>query len=80
MKPPASVVGIRKANMGSAEFVESFLIFFYGSTNVFLEHLAAWGKEWSAQDMEHISITIMFIGGGLVGTPLMKHVWSTDSP
>ncbi|TVY94001.1 putative membrane protein [Lachnellula willkommii] len=51
----------------SAEFVESFLIFFYGSTNVFLEHLAAWGSEWSAQDLEHISITIMFIGGGLCG-------------
>ncbi|KFZ02629.1 hypothetical protein V500_00060 [Pseudogymnoascus sp. VKM F-4518 (FW-2643)] len=51
----------------SAEFVESFLIFFYGSTNIFLEHLRAWGLAWSAQDMEHISITIMFIGGGLCG-------------
>ncbi|TVY84342.1 putative membrane protein [Lachnellula suecica] len=51
----------------TAEFVESFLIFFYGSTNVFLEHLAAWGSEWSVQDLEHISITIMFIGGGLCG-------------
>ncbi|KFY33191.1 hypothetical protein V495_08345 [Pseudogymnoascus sp. VKM F-4514 (FW-929)] len=51
----------------SAEFVESFLIFFYGSTNIFLEHLNAWGEAWSAQDMEHISITIMFIGGGLCG-------------
>lgn len=47
--------------------MESFLIFFYGSTNVFLEHLAAWGGEWSAQDLEHISITIMFFGGGLCG-------------
>jgi hypothetical protein len=52
----------------SAEFVESFLIFFYGSTNVFLEHLAAWGSEWSAQDLEHLSITFMFIGGGLVSS------------
>ncbi|OBT68945.1 hypothetical protein VE03_01240 [Pseudogymnoascus sp. 23342-1-I1] len=51
----------------SAEFVESFLIFFYGSTNIFLEHLNAWGEAWSAQDMEHISITVMFIGGGLCG-------------
>ncbi|KAB8293253.1 hypothetical protein EYC80_007585 [Monilinia laxa] len=51
----------------SAEFVESFLIFLYGSTNVFLEHLAAWGGAWSAQDLEHLSITIMFIGGGLCG-------------
>jgi hypothetical protein len=47
--------------------VESFLIFFYGSTNVFLEHLAAWGNAWSAQDLEHISITVMFFGGGLCG-------------
>jgi hypothetical protein len=50
----------------SAEFAESFLIFFYGSTNVFLEHLTAWGNAWTAQDLEHLSITIMFFGGGLV--------------
>ncbi|TVY24807.1 putative membrane protein [Lachnellula hyalina] len=56
-----------KKSFPTAEFVESFLIFSYGSTNVFLEHLAAWGSEWSAQDLEHISITIMFIGGGLCG-------------
>ncbi len=52
--------------MPSAEFVESFLIFFYGSTNVFLEHLGSSGQGWSAQDLEHVSITIMFCGGGLV--------------
>lgn len=51
----------------SAEFVESFLIFFYGSTNVFLEHLGSWGKAWTGQDLEHVSITIMFFGGGLCG-------------
>ncbi|TPX09580.1 uncharacterized protein E0L32_009181 [Thyridium curvatum] len=51
----------------SAEFVESFLIFFYGSTNIFLEHLANAGGEWSPQDLEHISITVLFIGGGLMG-------------
>ncbi|KAF6841547.1 integral membrane protein [Colletotrichum musicola] len=51
----------------SAEFVESALIFVYGSTNVFLEHLGNWGGEYSAQDLEHISITILFIGGGLFG-------------
>lgn len=47
--------------------MESFLIFFYGSTNAFLEHLAAWGSAWTAQDLEHVSITIMFFGGGLLG-------------
>lgn len=52
----------------SAEFVESALIFFYGASNVFLEHLARWGAEWSAQDLEHVSIAILFLGGGLVST------------
>ena len=66
MKPSAMVVGSRKASMPSAEFVESFLIFLYGSTNVFLEHLAGWGKAWSAQDLEHVSIAGLFFGGGLV--------------
>lgn len=51
----------------SSEFVESALIFFYGSTNIFLEHLGGWGGEWSAHDLEHISITVLFIGGGLCG-------------
>ncbi|KAK1839515.1 integral membrane protein [Colletotrichum chrysophilum] len=51
----------------SAEFVESALIFVYGSTNIFLEHLGNWGGEYSAQDLEHISITVLFIGGGMFG-------------
>jgi hypothetical protein len=63
---------LKPTNVGkrvpSAEFVESFLIFFYGSTNVFLEHLAAWGKPWTAVDLEHISLTIVFFGGGVVST------------
>ncbi|KAJ9134727.1 Integral membrane protein [Pleurostoma richardsiae] len=51
----------------SSEFVESALIFVYGSTNIFMEHLSNPGGEWSPQDMEHISITVLFIGGGLCG-------------
>ena len=66
-RPPIGVVSSRKAAVPSAEFIESFVIFLYGSTNVFLEHLAAWGQAWSAQDLEHVSITIMFFGGGLCG-------------
>ena len=66
VKPSAEIVGARKAAMPSAEFVESFLIFVYGSSNVFLEHLAAWGGVWTPQDLEHVSISIMFFGGGLV--------------
>jgi hypothetical protein len=60
------VAGSWKARVPSAEFVESFVIFLYGSTNVFLEHLAAWGDAWTATDLEHVSISIMFFGGGLV--------------
>ncbi|KFY33436.1 hypothetical protein V494_07650 [Pseudogymnoascus sp. VKM F-4513 (FW-928)] len=67
IKPRTSTGKSEKGSTISAEFVESFLIFFYGSTNIFLEHLNAWGEAWSAQDLEHISITIMFIGGGLCG-------------
>ncbi|EXJ90024.1 hypothetical protein A1O3_03092 [Capronia epimyces CBS 606.96] len=67
IKPARSQVGQWKAAVPSAEFVESFVIFLYGSTNVFLEHLAAWGGEWTAQDLEHVSISILFFGGGLCG-------------
>ena len=67
VKPPVGVVSRRKASMPSAEFVESFVIFLYGASNVWLEHLAAWGSAWSAQDFEHVSISIMFFGGGLCG-------------
>lgn len=67
VRPPVGFVSRRKAAMPSAEFVESFVIFLYGASNVFLEHLAAWGQAWSAQDLEHLSITIMFFGGGLCG-------------
>lgn len=66
MKPSAAMVGPRKAAVPSAEFVESFVIFLYGSTNMFLEHLAAWGGAWSAQDLEHVSISLLFFSGGLV--------------
>lgn len=66
VKPTRSEVGQWKAAVPSAEFVESLVIFLYGSSNVFLEHLAAWGGAWTAQDLEHVSISVMFFGGGLV--------------
>ena len=66
VKPPKEIVGRRRAAIPSAEFVESFVIWLYGCTNVFLEHLAAWGDAWTAQDLEHVSISVMFFGGGLV--------------
>ncbi|RDL32444.1 Integral membrane protein [Venustampulla echinocandica] len=74
----------RGSRRPTAEFVESLLIFIYGSTNIFLEHLAAWGNEWSAQDLEHISITVMFIGGGacgmLVESKRIRDLLNTTSP
>lgn len=50
------------------EFVESFLIFFYGSTNIFLERLASSNSSpWSPKDLQHASIAFIFIGCGLCG-------------
>ncbi|KAI9717232.1 MAG: hypothetical protein M1828_007253 [Chrysothrix sp. TS-e1954] len=67
IKPGAEVVGRRRSRMPTAEFTESFVIWFYGASNVFLEHLTAWGGAWSPMDLEHVSITIMFFGGGMLG-------------
>ncbi|KAF4121593.1 Protein of unknown function (Ytp1) [Geosmithia morbida] len=61
----------------SSEFVESALIFFYGSTNIFLEHLGNSNGGWRAQDLEHVSITVLFIGGGLCGM-LIESTWIRD--
>ena len=72
LKPTSSVIGW-KARVPSAEFVESFVIFLYGVTNVFLEHLSNWGGAWSPSDMEHVSISIMFFGGGLIGMLFESH-------
>lgn len=74
-KPPRDVVG-NKASAPTAEFTESFVIWFYGTTNVFLEHLAAWGGPWTAQDLEHVSISIMFFGGGLVSDTRITSSWT----
>ncbi|KAF2827636.1 hypothetical protein CC86DRAFT_405747 [Ophiobolus disseminans] len=67
VKPPKEVVGRRRAAIPSAEFTESFFIWLYGATDIFLEHLAAWGDVWTAQDLEHAAIPVMFFGGGLLG-------------
>lgn len=67
-KPPKGIVGRWPAMMPSAEFIESAAICFYGATNVWLEHLSNPGGEWAANDLEHVSIALMFLGGGLVST------------
>lgn len=61
----------RKSRMPSAEMVESAVIFVYGCSNVFLEHLASWGKAWSHGDLQHVSIAVLFFGGGLVRTQFL---------
>ncbi|KAL4868556.1 hypothetical protein BDV12DRAFT_169304 [Aspergillus spectabilis] len=66
VKPPREIVGW-KAKIQSGEFTESAVIFSYGVSNVFLEHLTSWGGAWTATDFEHVSIAIMFLGGGLCG-------------
>ncbi|KAL1956214.1 hypothetical protein VTO42DRAFT_7561 [Malbranchea cinnamomea] len=66
LKPSRDLVGWR-ARVPTGEFTESLVIFLYGASNVFLEHLAAWGGAWAPQDFEHVSIAILFFGGGLCG-------------
>ncbi|KAL4990342.1 hypothetical protein BDW68DRAFT_154554 [Aspergillus falconensis] len=66
VKPPREIVGW-KANIRSGEFTESAVIFSYGVSNIFLEHLGGWGKAWTATDLEHVSIAVLFFGGGLCG-------------
>lgn len=67
LRPKASTVARWKSRVPSAEFTESFVIWLYGASNVFLEHLNNWGGNWSPSDFEHVSITILFFGGGLFG-------------
>jgi hypothetical protein len=73
VKPGSNLVPRWKSKVPSAEFTESFVIFLYGISNVFLEHLAAWGDAWSPTDFEHVAITILFFGGGLLGMLIESH-------
>ncbi|KIX04360.1 uncharacterized protein Z518_05228 [Rhinocladiella mackenziei CBS 650.93] len=34
---------------------------------MFMEHITGWGGRWTASDLEHVSIAIMFFGAGLCG-------------
>ncbi|EDK40066.2 hypothetical protein PGUG_04164 [Meyerozyma guilliermondii ATCC 6260] len=57
----------QSSGLCTMEMVESSLILVYGSTNIFLEHLANPGGEWSAKDLQHASIAFIYIGCGLCG-------------
>ncbi|KAK6461405.1 hypothetical protein DFJ63DRAFT_319679 [Scheffersomyces coipomensis] len=58
---------IQSRGLCTMEMIESSLILFYGSTNVFLEHLADAGQDWSPKDLQHVSIAFIYIGTGLCG-------------
>lgn len=60
-------IRLQSNGLWTMEFVESALILFYGSTNVFLEHLAGSGGPWTAKDLQHASIAFIYIGCGLCG-------------
>ncbi|ODQ67651.1 hypothetical protein NADFUDRAFT_21636 [Nadsonia fulvescens var. elongata DSM 6958] len=62
------------------EFIECFLIFFYGSTNIFMEHMANTNGAWSVKDLQHASIAFMFLGGGLAGLLCESQVVSRFLP
>ncbi|KAI0347345.1 hypothetical protein BDW22DRAFT_1321572 [Trametopsis cervina] len=52
----------------SAEFVECFVIFFYGATNTWMERFGAQpGDPYTAKQIQHISIAVMFWFAGLLG-------------
>ena len=55
----------------SAEFVESFVIFFYGITNTWMERFGAHpGDPYTNKQIQHISIAVMFWFAGLLGMGL----------
>lgn len=60
------------------ETLECSLIFLYGITNIFLEHLTAWGQAWSPMDFEHVAVSLLFIGGGLVSETSLMHQCLSD--
>lgn len=55
----------------SAELVESFVIFFYGATNTWMERFGAEpGSPYTAKQIQHISIAVMYFFGGAIGMAL----------
>ncbi|QIX00584.1 hypothetical protein AMS68_006101 [Peltaster fructicola] len=74
IRPQQPLVAKWKTYIPSAEFTESFVIWLYGASNVFLERLGSQSDEWTPQEFEHISITVLFFGGGLLGM-LIENKW-----
>ncbi|BGP24890.1 integral membrane protein [Rhodotorula toruloides] len=59
----------RNNSIWTAEFVESLVIFIYGSTNTWMERMGKTGA-YSVKDIQHISIAVMFWGAGALGMVL----------
>ncbi|KAF1824996.1 uncharacterized protein K489DRAFT_315317 [Dissoconium aciculare CBS 342.82] len=77
LRPSHPAVAKWKARIPSAEFVESFVIWLYGVSNVFLERLGSDDSSWSPQQLEHVSITVLFFGGGLFGM-MIESSWAKE--
>ncbi|KAJ9121488.1 hypothetical protein QFC22_002104 [Naganishia vaughanmartiniae] len=61
----------RHSRLPSAEMLESFVIFFYGITNTWMERFGAQpGDPYTIKQVQHISIAVMFWFGGLSGMGL----------
>ncbi|TDL29243.1 hypothetical protein BD410DRAFT_779582 [Rickenella mellea] len=57
-----------RTGLVSAEFIESFVIFFYGITNTWMERFGVEpGTPFSTKEVQHISIAVMFWFAGLLG-------------
>jgi hypothetical protein len=68
LRPPGSLTGQKwKDRAPTAEMVESAVIFLYGASQQFMEHLGNDDGKWSNKDLQHVSIAIMFMWAGLCG-------------
>lgn len=58
-------IPVASRNVPTAEFVESFVVFFYGITNTWMERFGAKpGDPYSTRQVQHISIAVSFSFGG----------------
>lgn len=67
-RQPTAGKSHKQSTAVSAEWVECFVIFFYGATNTWMERFGAKkGDPYTVKQVQHISIAIMFWFAGLMG-------------
>jgi hypothetical protein len=67
-KRPSSRKSSSSSSGISAEWVECFVIFFYGITNTWMERFGAkTGDPYTVKQVQHISIAVMFWFAGIIG-------------